>query len=301
MFELYWGNHVMDAINQEHAAKFADDAEPAEVAGGLIYLATPYSHEDTAIRDERFNIACRVAARLMAQGHLIFSPIAHTHPIAMAGELPTDWEFWKRYDHAHLDAAAQVWVLRIDGWDRSKGVAAEIEYAMSKGKPVAYICPMPSDLHPAAPAPELAELRAEVERLTKERDAQKHKYDTLLFHARKERDKWKDGFHRMDRHANAALARAALRELAALREQVAWRPIETAPLDGTKIDLWSPSGVRITDAWWCAKRVAWVHKWLDDFDGIGTVRIEGVIPPTHWQPLPEPPEQLAAIDQPEGS
>ena len=66
-----------------------------------------------------------------------------------------------------------------------------------------------------------------------------------------------------------------------------WEPIETAPKDGTRIDLWSRSE-RVPNARWDARRKAWVHDWLGDFDSIDEVRVDGN--PTHWMPLPPPPE-----------
>ncbi|MCP4786572.1 MAG: DUF1937 family protein [Fuerstiella sp.] len=48
----------------------------------MIYLASPYSHSDANIREKRFRDVCRTAARLMRNGDVVFSPIAHGHPIA---------------------------------------------------------------------------------------------------------------------------------------------------------------------------------------------------------------------------
>ena|SRR3990172_6784710 len=103
---------------------------------GIIYLASPYSDPDPAIIAVRFHAVCQAAARLMSEGHLIFSPIAHTHPIAMAGTLPTGWDFWERYDNAMLNVCSELWILPLDGWENSRGVAAEIEYMHQLGKPV---------------------------------------------------------------------------------------------------------------------------------------------------------------------
>ena len=107
----------------------------------LIYLASPYSHTDRAVVEARFDAVCVEAAILMAAGHHIFSPIAHTHPIAMRGELPTDWTFWQQYDTAMIRACSALWVLMLDGWDTSKGVAAEMAIATELGIPVIYIEP----------------------------------------------------------------------------------------------------------------------------------------------------------------
>ena len=74
-----------------------------------------------------------------------------------------------------------------------------------------------------------------------------------------------------------------------------WQPIETAPKDGTEIDLWFPDascGYRIPDARWDICRsgstkggYAW-HDWSHRF---GWQPISGQISDaTHWM-LPEPP------------
>jgi hypothetical protein len=47
----------------------------------MIYLASPYSHADDAIRAQWFDAACRAAAELMRAGHTVYSPIVHGHPI----------------------------------------------------------------------------------------------------------------------------------------------------------------------------------------------------------------------------
>ena len=107
----------------------------------LVYLATPYSHERPAVREHRFNVVNRVAADLMRDGVHIYSPISHTHPIAMAGDLPKGWDFWEQYDRAVLAACMKVIVLRQEGWEESKGVAAEIAIAREMGLPVEFIAP----------------------------------------------------------------------------------------------------------------------------------------------------------------
>ncbi len=106
----------------------------------MIYLASPYSHPDTAIREQRFHAVCRMAARLMQQGDVVFAPIVHGHPLVGHG-LPTDWPFWERFDREHLRRCDELVVLRLDGWRESVGVAAEIRIAGELGKPVRFIDP----------------------------------------------------------------------------------------------------------------------------------------------------------------
>ncbi len=77
---------------------------------------------------------------------------------------------------------------------------------------------------------------------------------------------------------------------------VGWNPIETAPKDGTEIDLWfidhNGYRYRIPDAKWMPRKYdphkgehAW-HDWNPEFEWDP---LEGG-EPTHWMPPPEPPQ-----------
>ncbi len=106
----------------------------------IVYLASPYTHASPLVREQRFLSACRVAARLMSQGHAVFSPIAHSHPIAVHGDLDAvDHEFWMRQDIALLRKCDKVIVLRLPGWTESKGVLRELALAAQLNIPVEYV------------------------------------------------------------------------------------------------------------------------------------------------------------------
>lgn len=75
-----------------------------------------------------------------------------------------------------------------------------------------------------------------------------------------------------------------------------WRPIETAPRDGTEVDVWN--GNRIPNAKWTRpdggsdEFKAWCHFDVDQCPyGNGVDRCWDMIypEPTHWMPLPPPP------------
>ncbi len=115
-----------------------------EAAGdGVIYLASPYSHPEEAVRVERFHAAALAAGKLMQDGMLVFSPIAHTHPIAVACDLPRGWDYWHKYDRWFIKRCSCVVVLQIPGWNISTGVRGKIEMAAELGKPVLYLFPAP--------------------------------------------------------------------------------------------------------------------------------------------------------------
>lgn len=107
----------------------------------LTYLASPYSHPDPSVRIQRFLAACKFTAKLMLEGHLVFAPIPATHPMAELEDLPTDWTFWERLDREMISHCYKVIVLKLDGWQESKGVAAEIKIAKDLGLPVEYSDP----------------------------------------------------------------------------------------------------------------------------------------------------------------
>lgn len=111
----------------------------------LIYLATPYSHPDPLVMEQRFQMACRIASRLMEKNIVVYSPIAHCHPIAQIAKLPTDWDYWKRFDKTMIHLSAAVVVVMAPGWGESKGVKAEIILATQLKKQLFFINEEESD------------------------------------------------------------------------------------------------------------------------------------------------------------
>ena len=105
----------------------------------LAYLATPYSDNNPEIMEERFLKVNKVASILISNGEIIFSPISHTHPIELAGNLPGTWQFWDEFDRTYLERCYRLYVLMIDGWEKSTGVNAEIKIAKELGLEIIYI------------------------------------------------------------------------------------------------------------------------------------------------------------------
>ena len=85
--------------------------------------------------------------------------------------------------------------------------------------------------------------------------------------------------------------RAESEEITRLRAALEWQPIETAPKDGTQIDLWSSKGFRVCDVVW--DTISYSLDGEDDVDGWtdagGHGSIEKAGPFTHWMPIPSAP------------
>lgn len=102
----------------------------------LAYLATPYSKYKAGI-EQAFIDAAKLAARLMQAGINVYSPIAHTHPIAIYGEIdPYDLTLWLELDRAMMSKCDTLIVAHMDGWEQSSGVAHEIAFFAHAGRPV---------------------------------------------------------------------------------------------------------------------------------------------------------------------
>ena len=110
------------------------------VGMSLTYLASPYTHADPQVREERYRAACKKAAELMLVGKVIFCPIAHSHPIAeqMPDGKANDGAFWKHQDEPYLAICDELIVYMLPGWEQSSGVKHEIEVAKQRGIPIHY-------------------------------------------------------------------------------------------------------------------------------------------------------------------
>ena len=109
----------------------------------LVYLASPYTPHAGESIEQRVQSASTAAARLMMDGYAVFSPITHSHHIAdcLSEDLRLDHEFWMKQDLAILQHCDKVVVLRLAGWEKSKGISREVSHAQHLEIPVEYIDP----------------------------------------------------------------------------------------------------------------------------------------------------------------
>jgi len=106
-----------------------------------IYLASPYTHDDLDVMEERYLAVCIKAAQLTEEGHYIYSPIAHWHPIAKLHSLPRNYNYWKAINRAAIEMHDEMRILKLEGWSVSVGIGNEILIAKEFNKPYSFIDP----------------------------------------------------------------------------------------------------------------------------------------------------------------
>ncbi len=107
-----------------------------EIPTGIAYLATPYSRYPGGI-EKAFKDAAKLAGHLLCAGIKVYSPICHTHPIAIYGALDAlDHSIWLPFDEAMMEAADALIVAHMEGWEESRGLAHEVRFFEDAGKPI---------------------------------------------------------------------------------------------------------------------------------------------------------------------
>lgn len=105
----------------------------------IIFISSPYSHPDDAIRNENYVKVCKYVADLTSKGHIAISPIVYGHTLLNFKEMPSDWDFWQNFCISLLDKCDEMIIYKMEGWGRSRGIAKEIEYAKSKNIPINFV------------------------------------------------------------------------------------------------------------------------------------------------------------------
>lgn len=129
--------------------------EAAKAGHGIVYLAAPYSDPSPAVRRYRYQMATIAAAELATRGTVVFSPLTMTHPMDIVltrGGGTLGSEFWLNFDKRFMECCSELYVLKLGGWNRSKGVAQEIEFFETRNLPIHYVDPedLGGSLHPLA-------------------------------------------------------------------------------------------------------------------------------------------------------
>lgn len=102
----------------------------------MIYLAAPYSHQYAHVRAARFKRIKQATCQLMCAGDVVFSPVAYGYLMEEAAGKTMSHDYWMQFCLNIMPACDRVYVLTLEGWDQSKGVAEEVKLAKRMGKPI---------------------------------------------------------------------------------------------------------------------------------------------------------------------
>ncbi len=105
------------------------------------YLATPYSKYPYGI-EEAFRLAVLQRGLLLKEGIPVFSPIIHSHPVALMCAIdPFDHSIWLPAEEPILKCASGLIMVMAEGWESSYGMTKECEAFGAAGKPIIYMTP----------------------------------------------------------------------------------------------------------------------------------------------------------------
>lgn len=105
----------------------------------MIYVASPFTHDDPVVMTKRYLAALAYTCELLRESRCVFSPIVYTHDMFIQYNLPAHYHFWKEHNNGMLRRAERMHVLKLDGWMESKGVNYEIDIATYISIPVEFI------------------------------------------------------------------------------------------------------------------------------------------------------------------
>ncbi len=96
----------------------------------MIYIGSPYFDPSPYIRDARARDVGLFAATCIKDSHIVYCPIASWHHLVVEHNLPGNFQFWRRLNLGILRYCSEIWVLDLEGWQMSVGLAGEIQRAL---------------------------------------------------------------------------------------------------------------------------------------------------------------------------
>lgn len=104
----------------------------------MLYIASPFTHKDPEIMRLRYVAAFEYTAARMSFGEVCFSPIVYGYEFFAQGKARPDFEFWQDLNDRMILASTRVEVLKMPGWEASRGIFHEVGFAQEHGIPVTY-------------------------------------------------------------------------------------------------------------------------------------------------------------------
>lgn len=113
----------------------------------VIYVASPYTYKSKneplkcAVQETRYHAVTSLIGVLQDKYEYAFiGPITQSHnTVRHMKNTDTTFFNWMTRDLTYISRCDELWVYKLNGWNKSVGVLAEISFAKSIGIPVRYI------------------------------------------------------------------------------------------------------------------------------------------------------------------
>lgn len=106
----------------------------------LIYIASPYKHDDRTEQAYRYDAIKNLTAKIISDQDLIipFAPIAYT--VLISQKCPGDFD-WYTWDLQFLARCDGMIVVKLPEWEDSEGIKIEIEFCKEHCIPMVQTSP----------------------------------------------------------------------------------------------------------------------------------------------------------------
>ena len=112
----------------------------------MIFIASPYLHDDPEVMEHRFLTVEQYVAECLFNGECVISPIVSYHHMANRFDMRKDFKFWKEVNHDLIERSDVIRVLMLPQWRESKGVLDEMAFSSYINLPIEFIeyslCPL---------------------------------------------------------------------------------------------------------------------------------------------------------------
>lgn len=118
---------------------FADVVRHTGGRPGAWYLGSPYSKYHLGL-EAAWIEACKIAGWFAAARVPVYSPIVHSHPVAIyGGHDPLDYDIWMPLNMAAMNSSEGIIVAMMEGWRESFGLSEEIKFYEKRRQPIFYL------------------------------------------------------------------------------------------------------------------------------------------------------------------
>lgn len=102
----------------------------------LAFLSSPYQKYPLGHQQAYIDVSA-ISGHLLKAGVMVYSPIAHSHSLALHGDIdPHDMLVWMQLNAIMMEKCDILIVAHMPGWDKSEGIKTEVKYFEVANKPI---------------------------------------------------------------------------------------------------------------------------------------------------------------------